>query len=68
MSQSGYVYLEDCTIKSISDAAIEVVYEGERIWFPKSQMQDFDRLEKGDENVTVCVTEWIAKQKNIEVD
>lgn len=68
MSQSGYVYLEDCTIKSISDAAIEVVYEGEKIWFPKSQMQDFDRLEKGDENVTVCITTWIAAKKGIEGD
>ena len=67
MSMSGYVYLDDCTILNITEGAVEVLYEGERVWFPKSQMAELDRLEKGDENVTVCVTEWIAKKKNIEV-
>lgn len=58
--------LDDCKILAVTDAAILVVYDGERIWFPKSQVADAEAFEAGDEDVTVSVTEWIAKKNGID--
>lgn len=66
MSASGYLHLEDCNIKAVTERAILVEYDGEEIWFPVSQVADPDVFEKGDEGVTVSVSEWIANQKGIE--
>jgi hypothetical protein len=66
MSASGYVHLEDCNIKAVTANAVLVEWDGDDYWFPASQVADPDVFEKGDEGVTVSVTEWIANQKGIE--
>lgn len=68
MSQSEYVHLEGCDILAVTDAAIQVRWEGDRYWFPKSQVADPETYEAGDKGLTVSVTEWIAEQKGIEVE
>lgn len=73
MGQSNYVHLEGCNIHAVTDAAILVEFDlsddaAVVEWFPKSQVADADDFEKGDRDVTVSITEWIAKQKGIEVE
>jgi hypothetical protein len=66
MGQSRYVHLDNCDVIAETDAALLVVYEGEEIWLPKSQVADPDDYEPGDESVTISVTEWVADQKGID--
>lgn len=69
MPQSNWVYLEDCTILSVTDKAIKVECEAFSGYLPKSQIEnEGDHLAVGDEGVTVAITQWIAETKNIEVD
>lgn len=68
MGQSNYVHLEDCDVLKATDAAIQVQWEGEKIWLPKSQVADPETFEAGDKGVTVSCTEWIAEQKGTEVE
>lgn len=65
MSQSGYVHLEDCTVKRVTDRAALIEFEDGEEWFPLSQIADGDELTEGGP-VTVSITEWIAAQKGIE--
>ncbi len=69
MSNSSYVHLEDCEVIRLTDSAALIDVDGERIWLPLSQMApgEADKLEAGDEHVTISVTKWIAKQKGIDV-
>jgi hypothetical protein len=66
MGQSNWVWLEGCRVKKITAAAILIEYDDEEHWIPISQIDQPDRLEQGDEDITIGVTEWIAKQKGIQ--
>jgi hypothetical protein len=68
MSYSGYVHLEECKILRTREKAIQILYQGERHWIPRSQMADDDQYEEGQDGVTVSISEWIASEKGIEVD
>lgn len=73
MTQSRYIYLENCEIIKKTDSAILVSFyvndEEEQEWFPLSQVEDNgEHLDEGDENVTVAITHWIANHKGIEVE
>lgn len=73
MSQSGYVHLEGCTVVKVIEKAILICidpdYSTEEIWIPRSQIADHgDNLDEGDVGVTVSITEYIAKQKGIEIE
>jgi hypothetical protein len=68
MSASNYVHLDNCDVIRETENAFLIRYEGEEIWIPRSQLADADDYAAGDEDVTLSVTEWIAKQKGIEVD
>lgn len=65
MSQSGYVALEGCDILRETTLAYHVSYEDGEYWIPKSQISDADDYEVGDSDVTLMVTEFIAKEKGI---
>lgn len=65
MSHSGWVHLEKCVVRRLTDKAALVEYEGERVWIPLSQIADPDDLEAGPDEVTVSVTDWIADQKGL---
>jgi hypothetical protein len=67
MSASGYVYLDVAKIHAMTEKAMRVELEdGELLWLPLSQCADADSFEVGDENLTVGITEWLAKEKGIE--
>ena len=70
MGSTSWVHLDNCDIIAVTETAVLIEYEGERHWMPLSQMprEDADRFAAGDEDVTVTVSDWIAKQKGIEVD
>lgn len=66
---SGFVFLEDCDILEIRDAAMRVRYDGEIHWFPRSTLEDRgDHLDEGDTGITLGVKEFILVEKGIEVD
>jgi hypothetical protein len=68
MSFSGYVHIEVDLIKKITEKAFLVKTNDFDVWLPKSQIADPEDYEEGDENITLSITEWIAKQKGFEPD
>lgn len=62
---SNWVTLENCYICKITEKAILIEWEEENYWIPKNCMEDPERFEEGDDDVTVLITESIAKAKNI---
>lgn len=68
MSASRYVHLDVLLVKKATDKALLLVIDGvdDEVWIPLSQIADPDEYDEGDANVTISVTEWIAKQKNLE--
>lgn len=66
MSSSNWIHLEVVEVKAKTEKAMLVELEdGEEIWIPLSQIADSDDYDKGDENCTISVTEWIAEQKDL---
>lgn len=65
VSHSHWVHLEDCSVKRVTEKALLIEYDGEEVWLPLSQVSEGEKYEEGDEEVTVSITEWIAKQKNL---
>lgn len=66
MSHSGYTHVEVEKIVSETGNAFLLLIDGFEHWIPKSQIAGPETYERGDENVTVSMTDWIAKQKGIE--
>jgi len=66
MSQSGYTHIDVEEITQETDKAFLCIIDGEAIWLPKSQIADADDYEMGDKNLSMSITEWIAKEKGIE--
>lgn len=66
MGFSNWVHLDVDRIVAETDAAFLLLVDDEEIWFPKSQIDSPESYEVGDEDCTVSVTEWIARQKGIE--
>jgi hypothetical protein len=52
-------------VKRVTEKALLIEYDGEEVWLPLSQVSEGEKYEEGDEEVTVSITEWIAKQKNL---
>lgn len=65
MSASNYVHLDVDEIKVVTDKAMLVVIGDEEHWLPLSQVADPDDYAVGDEDLTLSVTEWIARQKGL---
>ncbi len=66
MSHSGFTHVEVERVVSETANAFLLSIDGSEHWIPKSQIADPDTYERGDENVTISMTDWIAKQKGIE--
>jgi hypothetical protein len=66
---SSYIHLEGCEVKRLTDRAalLRFTLDGdeEEHWFPFSQMADgeADKVAEGDTDITVSITEWIAREK-----
>lgn len=65
VSHSHWVHLEDCSVKRVTEKAILIEHDGEEVWLPISQVSEGEKYEEGDEDVTISITEWIAKQKGL---
>jgi hypothetical protein len=65
MSSSGYVHLEVEEITGETEMAFFLKVDGQEVCVPKSQIADAKDYSVGDENCTVSVTEWIARQKGL---
>ena len=67
MPQSGYVSLPCKRIMAETEKALLVLTEqgNLNIWIPKTQIADVDDYEQGDTDVTLSITEWIAKEKDL---
>jgi hypothetical protein len=66
ISNSRWVHIDVDRIEQETDAAFLLDIDGEEIWVPKSQVADARDYVKGDENVSMSITEWIARQKGLE--
>jgi hypothetical protein len=66
MSRSDWVYLDGCDISYETDKAMLIIYDGDKIWIPKSQIGELDRLQVGDTGITVLVSRWFAEKEGIE--
>jgi len=65
MSASNYVHLDVDLIKAETEKAFLVKIGEEEHWLPFSQIADHEVYDVGDKDLTLSVTEWIAKQKNL---
>jgi hypothetical protein len=65
MGASEWVHLENCDVISETEMAIQIRYKGELIWMPRSQISEGDKYHKGDRDLTISVTEWIAGIKGV---
>ncbi len=64
---SSWVHLDVELIVKETDAAFLLRLEGgEDVWIPRGQIESPDDYDEGDEDCTVSVTEWIARQKGLE--
>ena len=65
VSHSSWVHLEGCKVLRVTDKAMLVEYSDSEIWLPLSQVSESGQYEAGDEDVTISITEWLAKQKGL---
>lgn len=68
MGASRWVFLEGCFVAAATEKALLVEYDDEQYWIPRSQIEDGEKYEKGDEDVTLAITEFIAREKGIDTD
>lgn len=65
MSASNYVHLDVDEIKAVTEKAFLVTIDGEEVWLPLSHIADHEDYSPGDCDLTLSVTEWIARQKGL---
>jgi hypothetical protein len=62
---SNWVHLDVDEILRETDAAFLVQIGEDEVWLPKSQIDGADGYEVGDCDLTISVTEWLARQKGL---
>lgn len=62
----SWVYITAESVEQVTPNAICIKYRGQRIWLPKSQIEEPEKFDYGDTDVTIGMSEWIAQQKEIE--
>jgi hypothetical protein len=67
MPSDEWVYIQVEEIEAETDKALLCRVEGRKEWIPKSQIspEDVDQYQKGDRDVEIPVTSWIAEQKGL---
>lgn len=68
MGSSGWVHVDVDEIKHETDKAFLVVIDGDEHWLPKSVISDADDYNSGDKDVTISITEYIAREKGLVPD
>lgn len=66
MGSSNYVHIHVDEILRQTDKAYLCLINGEEVWIPKSQIADAADYDDGDKDLTLSITEFIAKQKGLE--
>lgn len=67
MSNSNYVHIDVEEILRVTDKALLCLIDGEEVWLPLSQIADADDYDfgVGDQELTVSITEWLAREKGL---
>lgn len=65
MSNSKYIDLDVDEIIKETNLAFLLLIDGEELWMPKNQVADSEDYKEGDKELTISITEWIAKQKGL---
>lgn len=65
MSASGWIFLEGCRIVKLTNRAVLIEHDDEERWIPLSVIDDPERLEVGDADITIGVKEWFAEKEGI---
>lgn len=68
MSQSGYVNVHIDSIDAETEKAFRCTIDGETVFLPFSQIADADDYAPGDKDLSLSVTEWIAREKGLEAE
>jgi hypothetical protein len=66
MSSSNYIEIEVEEIKAATDKALLCVIDGEETWLPRSQVDGGENFENGEKNVSMYITQFIAREKGLE--
>jgi hypothetical protein len=61
-----WVYVDADKIVKITDKAMLVLIDGQEVWLPLSQLHEVERYAEGDEDITIAMSDWLAKQKGLE--
>ena len=61
----NYVTVLVTEIKAATDAALLCEIDGSEIWLPKSQIEDGDEIEVGEEDIEINVAGWLAEQEGL---
>jgi len=60
------VHIDDVLCKAATAKAILVVIEDEEYWIPISQVDDDSEVFMKDDEGTLIITDWIAKEKGLD--
>ena len=66
MSASNWVHVHVDKIIKETSAAFLCEIDGEEVWLPISQIADSGDYSEGDEDLSLSITEYIAKEKGLE--
>lgn len=64
MEQMQEFFTFECKILRHSEKAIQIEFDGEQMWIPKSQIDEPEELPPAG-NAEISITAWIAKQKGL---
>ena len=59
------VEIQNVTVAHETDNALLVIIDGEKLWIPKSHIDDDSEVYKKDTEGTLVISEWIAKEKGL---
>lgn len=60
-----YVEIEGCYIGSITEKAVQVHFDGDVWWVPKSVIRDHACIERWQQDVILEIEEWFARKAEI---
>lgn len=66
MSASGWVHVRVDEVIRLTERAMLVHIDGEEVWLPLSGVADADDYMPGDQNVTLSIRDWLAREKGLE--
>lgn len=59
------VLIEVERVEGETDLAFYFVIDGEKVWLPKSQIEEPDEIAVGDEQIEVNVAQWLAEKEGL---